>query len=180
MIAASFTKTGPAKTSCTSANSRHRHLPPAKCRVHLARRARTRPTSAAAERASRQTAEISARDPAQRRRRRDRRRRFRRAAIAHRRNASGPSTRNTAARSVPLRNTACSRAHSPCSFPIVSTSRGRLPRHPGAHRYHAIMLDGTMRGKTLLVQGGAGAVGAYAVQFAETRRRNGHHDGQLR
>ena len=33
--------------------------------------------------------------------------------------------------------------------------------------YHAIMLDGSVRGKTLLVQGGTGAVGAYAIQFAK-------------
>jgi len=38
---------------------------------------------------------------------------------------------------------------------------------PALTAYHAIMLDGSMRGKTLLVQGGAGAVGFYAIQFAK-------------
>jgi NADPH2:quinone reductase len=38
---------------------------------------------------------------------------------------------------------------------------------PALTAYHAIMLDGSVRGKTLLVQGGAGAVGAYAIQFAK-------------
>jgi NADPH2:quinone reductase len=33
--------------------------------------------------------------------------------------------------------------------------------------YHGIMLDGSMRNKTLLVQGGSGAVGFYAIQFAK-------------
>lgn len=38
---------------------------------------------------------------------------------------------------------------------------------PAMTAYHAIMLDGPVRGKTLLVQGGAGAVGFYAIQFAK-------------
>jgi NADPH2:quinone reductase len=38
---------------------------------------------------------------------------------------------------------------------------------PAMTAYHAIMLDGSVRGKTLLVQGGAGAVGFYAIQFAK-------------
>ena len=38
---------------------------------------------------------------------------------------------------------------------------------PALTAYHAIMLDGTVRGKTLLVQGGAGAVAFYAIQFAK-------------
>jgi NADPH2:quinone reductase len=38
---------------------------------------------------------------------------------------------------------------------------------PALTAYHAIMLDGTVRGQTLLVQGGAGAVGFYAIQFAK-------------
>jgi NADPH2:quinone reductase len=38
---------------------------------------------------------------------------------------------------------------------------------PALTAYHAIMLDGSVRGKTLLVQGGTGAVGYYAVQFAK-------------
>lgn len=38
---------------------------------------------------------------------------------------------------------------------------------PALTAYHAIMLDGSVRGKTLLVQGGAGAVAHYAIQFAK-------------
>jgi NADPH2:quinone reductase len=38
---------------------------------------------------------------------------------------------------------------------------------PALTAYHAIMLDGSVRGKTLLVQGGTGAVGFYAIQFAK-------------
>jgi NADPH:quinone reductase len=38
---------------------------------------------------------------------------------------------------------------------------------PALTAYHAVMLDGSVRGKTLLVQGGAGAVGFYAIQFAK-------------
>jgi NADPH:quinone reductase len=38
---------------------------------------------------------------------------------------------------------------------------------PALTAYHAIMLDGTVRGQTLLVQAGAGAVGHYAIQFAK-------------
>jgi len=38
---------------------------------------------------------------------------------------------------------------------------------PALTAYHAIMLDGGVRGQTLLVQGGAGAVGFYAIQFAK-------------
>lgn len=35
--------------------------------------------------------------------------------------------------------------------------------------YHAITLDGSVSGKTLLVQGGAGAVGNYAIQIARQK-----------
>jgi NADPH2:quinone reductase len=38
---------------------------------------------------------------------------------------------------------------------------------PALTAYHAIMLDGSMSGKTLLIQGGAGAVAFYAIQFAK-------------
>lgn len=38
---------------------------------------------------------------------------------------------------------------------------------PALTAYHAINLDGPLNGKTLLVQGGAGAVGHYAIQFAK-------------
>jgi NADPH2:quinone reductase len=38
---------------------------------------------------------------------------------------------------------------------------------PALTAYHAVMLDGPVAGQTILVQGGAGAVGHYAVQFAK-------------
>ena len=38
---------------------------------------------------------------------------------------------------------------------------------PALTAYHAINLDGPMAGQTLLVQGGAGAVAHYAIQFAK-------------
>ncbi|MGA2394267.1 MAG: NADPH:quinone reductase [Candidatus Lustribacter sp.] len=38
---------------------------------------------------------------------------------------------------------------------------------PALTAYHAINLDGPMRGQMLLVQGGAGAVAFYAIQFAK-------------
>ncbi len=38
---------------------------------------------------------------------------------------------------------------------------------PALTAYHAIALDGSVRGKTLLIQGGTGAVGFYAIQFAK-------------
>ena len=38
---------------------------------------------------------------------------------------------------------------------------------PALTAYHAIMLDGSVKGQTLLVQGGAGAVAHYAIQFAK-------------
>ena len=37
---------------------------------------------------------------------------------------------------------------------------------PGLTALHAVLMDGGVTGKTVLVQGGAGAVGHYAVQFA--------------
>jgi len=38
---------------------------------------------------------------------------------------------------------------------------------PALTAYHAVMLDGPVKGQTLLVQGGAGAVAHYAIQFAK-------------
>ncbi|WP_195818675.1 NADPH:quinone reductase [Roseobacter sp. MH60115] len=35
--------------------------------------------------------------------------------------------------------------------------------------YHAVTIDGAVEGKTILVQGGAGAVGAYAIQIARAK-----------
>jgi NADPH:quinone reductase len=49
----------------------------------------------------------------------------------------------------------------------VDFSVGACLGIPALTAYHAIMLDGSVRGKTLLVQGGAGAVGFYAIQFAK-------------
>jgi NADPH2:quinone reductase len=49
----------------------------------------------------------------------------------------------------------------------VDFSVGACLGIPALTAYHAIMLDDSVRGKTLLVQGGAGAVGFYAIQFAK-------------
>jgi NADPH2:quinone reductase len=38
---------------------------------------------------------------------------------------------------------------------------------PALTAYHAVMLDGPVRGQTILVQGGAGSVAHYAIQFAK-------------
>ena len=38
---------------------------------------------------------------------------------------------------------------------------------PAVTAYHAVALDGSVRGQTLLIQGGAGAVAFYAIQFAK-------------
>jgi NADPH2:quinone reductase len=38
---------------------------------------------------------------------------------------------------------------------------------PALTAYHAVMLDGTVRDKTILIQGGAGSVANYAIQFAK-------------
>ncbi len=38
---------------------------------------------------------------------------------------------------------------------------------PAATAYHAVMIDGPVTGQTLLIAGGAGAVGHYAIQFAK-------------
>jgi len=38
---------------------------------------------------------------------------------------------------------------------------------PALTAYHAVMLDGSVRGHTILIQGGAGTVAHYAVQFAK-------------
>jgi NADPH2:quinone reductase len=43
---------------------------------------------------------------------------------------------------------------------------------PALTAYQAIAIDGPQRGRTLLVQGGAGAVGFYAVQFAKADGAN--------
>jgi len=39
---------------------------------------------------------------------------------------------------------------------------------PALTAYHAIFLDGAVHGQTLLIQGGAGAVAFYAIQFAKS------------
>lgn len=40
---------------------------------------------------------------------------------------------------------------------------------PALTAYHAVMMDGGVAGKTVLVAGGAGSVGHYAIQFARLR-----------
>lgn len=49
----------------------------------------------------------------------------------------------------------------------VSFEAGACLGVPALTAYHAIHIDGSVRGQTLLVQAGAGAVGYYAVQFAK-------------
>ena len=49
--------------------------------------------------------------------------------------------------------------------------RRRLPRHPGADGLRAVTVDGAIAGTTVLVAGGAGAVGHYAIQFARRAAR---------
>ena len=49
----------------------------------------------------------------------------------------------------------------------VDDAAGACLGIPALTAYHAVMLDGSVRGQTLLVQGGAGAVGFYAIQFAK-------------
>src|SRR5439155_27346966 len=65
----------------------------------------------------------------------------------------------------------------PPSTPWFARSRGSNPRsraagtrglsrHPGITAHRAVHVTGPIEGRTVLVQGGAGAVGAYAVQLA--------------
>jgi NADPH2:quinone reductase len=49
----------------------------------------------------------------------------------------------------------------------VSFEDGACLGVPALTAYHAVMLDGTVRGQTILVQGGAGSVAHYAIQFAK-------------
>ncbi len=49
----------------------------------------------------------------------------------------------------------------------VSFDEGACLGIPALTAYHAVMIDGDVRGQTILVHGGAGAVGHYAVQFAK-------------
>ncbi|MFO1219844.1 MAG: NADPH:quinone reductase [Burkholderiaceae bacterium] len=48
----------------------------------------------------------------------------------------------------------------------VSFEQGACLGIPGMTAYHCVFIDGPVRGKTVLVQGGAGAVGHFAVQLA--------------
>ena len=43
---------------------------------------------------------------------------------------------------------------------------GCLPRHPDITAHRAVHVAGQVEGRTVLVQGGAGAVGAWAMQLA--------------
>ena len=49
----------------------------------------------------------------------------------------------------------------------VAFEEGACLGVPALTAYHAVMLDGTVRGHTLLIQGGAGSVAHYAIQFAK-------------
>ena len=52
---------------------------------------------------------------------------------------------------------------------------------PALTALHAVLMDGGVPGQTVLVAGGAGAVGHYAVQFAQAaRRRAGDRHGEQR
>ena len=50
---------------------------------------------------------------------------------------------------------------------------------PAMTAYHAVAVSGAAPGVTILVAGGAGAVGHYAVQFAKSGRRHRHRHHQL-
>jgi len=50
---------------------------------------------------------------------------------------------------------------------IVDFAAGACLGVPALTAYQAIAIDGSHRGKTLLIQGGAGAVAFYAIQFAK-------------
>ena len=51
----------------------------------------------------------------------------------------------------------------------VDFSAGACLGIPALTAYHAVVMDGGVQGKSVLVAGGAGAVGHYAIQFARLR-----------
>ncbi|MDH3519775.1 MAG: NADPH:quinone reductase [Myxococcales bacterium] len=80
-------------------------------------------------------------------------------------------------------NAAWQRAHGTCAEFVALPAAQAVPLPecvdfraaaclgiPASTAWHAVFADGPVRGKTLLVTGGAGAVGHYAIQFA---RRGG-------
>ena len=59
----------------------------------------------------------------------------------------------------------------------VSASEGACLGIPALTAYRAVTIDGSIKGQAVLVTGGAGAVGSYAIQFAQTlgRRQDFRH-----
>ena len=111
---------------------------------------------------------LSARDPAQRRRGRDRSGGRRRAANRASASGSGPGTGNGSAPSAPAPTTSCCPQRLPCRCPThVSYEAGACLGIPAMTAYHAVEVAGAA--KTVLVSGGAGGVGHYAIQFAKAR-----------
>ena len=62
----------------------------------------------------------------------------------------------------------------------VSFAEGATLGIPGMTAHRCVFVAGPVQGRTLLVTGGAGAVGHYAVQLAALGRCDGDRDGQLR
>ena len=75
-----------------------------------------------------------------------------------------------ARRSAPAPNMSCCRRHWPCRCrPMSSFEAGACLGIPAMTAYHAVAVAGAGKGKTVLVTGGAGGVGHYAIQFAKAR-----------
>ena len=63
----------------------------------------------------------------------------------------------------------------------VPTEVGACLGIPALTALHAVLTDGGVAGQRVLVAGGAGAVGHYAIQFARlTGRGRGHHHRERR
>ena len=64
----------------------------------------------------------------------------------------------------------------PAAVPLVAGAGLGIP---ALTAYHAVTMDGGVRGKRVLVAGGAGAVGHYAIQIARAGRSAGRRQYQL-
>ena len=62
----------------------------------------------------------------------------------------------------------------------TSFAEGACLGIPAMTAHRCVFADGPVEGKTILVTGGAGAVGHYAIQFAQPRRRARHRHGRQR
>ena len=82
----------------------------------------------------------------------------------------GPGTRSGNARSAPAPTMWCCRRRwrLPCPRQ-VSFEAGACLGIPAMTAYHAVAVAGAGKGMTVLVSGGAGGVGHYAIQFAKAR-----------